>query len=607
MSFSQFKIGVKLGIIFAVLVVMTALTGAFALLQMSTINANSEDIADNWLPSVQYLGEMQFYLSEGRSAELLHAMAIAPEDKQIEAKKLEATRAALVKSGEKFLALLTTPEEKTLWDAYSQQLKAYYDTRTKLIALSDVGPAEMDATSTYLRGDSRTAYYAVMDDVAKMTVVEKAGADAARASAAQTYNGARSTMVVVVLAAVVLAVLLGMWVIRQITRPLAAAVQAAQGFADGDLTHAMHTEGRDEPAQLLRAMETMRINLSQVVANVRQGSEAVATASAEIAQGNHDLSARTEQQASALEETSSSMEELGATVKQNADSARQANQLAMNASTVAIEGGEVVGQVVQTMKGINESSRKIADIISVIDGIAFQTNILALNAAVEAARAGEQGRGFAVVASEVRSLAGRSAEAAKEIKTLIGASVERVEQGTSLVDKAGATMTEVVSSIRRVTDIMGEISAASSEQSAGVSQVGEAVTQMDQATQQNAALVEEMAAAASGLKSQAQELVQVVAVFKLGNEPAARPVSAMAAAPVRSASPPSAPFKGAERRLAAPAKPAAAASPAAKARPAASPKPAPQPSKASPAPQAVAPKTSTKVTPAGGDEDWETF
>jgi methyl-accepting chemotaxis protein len=532
MSFSQFKIGVKLGIIFSVLVVMTALTGGFALVQMGTINGNSEDLAENWLPSVQYLGEMQFYLSESRNAELLHAMAISPEDKQLEAKKLLSNQTGLAKAGEKFQALLNSPAEQTLWDTYSQQLKAYYDTRAKLIALSDVGPAEMDATTTYLHGDSRTGYYAVLATMAKMTSANVTGAEAARTSAAHTYGNARSATVAVVLVAVVLAVLLGVWVIRQITRPLAAAVQAAQGFADGDLTHVMQSDGRDEPAQLLKAMETMRANLSQVVANVRQGSESVATASAEIAQGNHDLSARTESQASALEETAASMEELGSTVKQNADSARQANQLAMNASTVAIQGGEVVGQVVETMKGINESSRKIADIISVIDGIAFQTNILALNAAVEAARAGEQGRGFAVVASEVRSLAGRSAEAAKEIKTLIGASVERVEQGTTLVDKAGATMTEVVSSIRRVTDIMGEISAASSEQSAGVSQVGEAVTQMDQATQQNAALVEEMAAAASSLKSQASELVQVVAVFKLSDAelpqlPGHRPVLAL--------------------------------------------------------------------------------
>ncbi len=277
----------------------------------------------------------------------------------------------------------------------------------------------------------------------------------------------------------------------------------------------LKAEGQDETAQLLRALASMADKLSHIVGGVRQNAEGVATASAEIAQGNHDLSARTESQASALEQTAASMEELSATVKQNADSARQANQLALNASSVAVKGGDVVAQVVDTMKHINDSSRKIFDIISVIDGIAFQTNILALNAAVEAARAGEQGRGFAVVASEVRSLAGRSAEAAKEIKTLIGASVERVEQGTALVDQAGVTMTEVVSSIKRVTDLMGEISAASTEQSQGVAQVGEAVMQMDQVTQQNAALVEEMAAAASSLKSQAQELVSTVAVFKL--------------------------------------------------------------------------------------------
>jgi len=265
------------------------------------------------------------------------------------------------------------------------------------------------------------------------------------------------------------------------------------------------------------ALKATLVRVQNAVASVREGAQTIETASTEIAQGNNDLSARTEQQASALEQTAASMEELSSTVKQNADNARQGNQLALSASSVAVKGGEVVGQVVETMKGINDASRKIADIIGVIDGIAFQTNILALNAAVEAARAGEQGRGFAVVASEVRSLAGRSADAAKEIKTLINTSVERVEQGTSLVDQAGATMTEVVSSIRRVTDIMGEISAASTEQSAGVAQVGEAVTQMDQATQQNAALVEQSAAAAESLKSQAQQLVQAVAVFKLAD------------------------------------------------------------------------------------------
>ena len=295
-----------------------------------------------------------------------------------------------------------------------------------------------------------------------------------------------------------------------------AAVDVCSGSVYvGDLSGQVETRGRDEIGELLQALDAMQTSLIEVVSKVRQGSDSVANASAEIAQGNSDMSARTESQASALEQTAASMEELNGAVKQNADSAREANQLAMNAATVAVKGGTVVGQVVETMKGINESSRKISDIIGVIDGIAFQTNILALNAAVEAARAGERGRGFAVVASEVRSLAGRSADAAKEIKSLINASVDRVEHGTALVDQAGATMTELVDAIRRVTTIMGEISTASSEQALGVSQVGEAVSHMDEVTQQNAALVEEMAAAASSLKNQASDLVDAVSVFKL--------------------------------------------------------------------------------------------
>jgi methyl-accepting chemotaxis protein len=270
-----------------------------------------------------------------------------------------------------------------------------------------------------------------------------------------------------------------------------------------------------DTSSTMAALSAMTQNLARTVQSVRENAESVATASAQIASGNADLSGRTEQQASSLQETASSMDRLGSTVRQNADNARQANQLAMSSSTVAQQGGAMVMQVVDTMKGINDSSRKIADIISVIDGIAFQTNILALNAAVEAARAGEQGRGFAVVASEVRSLAQRSAAAAREIKTLIGASVERVELGTQLVDRAGATMQEIVASIQRVTDIVGEISSASIEQSNGVSQVGQAVSQMDQATQQNAALVEQSAAAADSLREQSQRLVQAVAVFRL--------------------------------------------------------------------------------------------
>jgi methyl-accepting chemotaxis protein len=422
------------------------------------------------------------------------------------------------------------------------------------------------------------------------TALAKSEAAAAE-SASDGAKSATRIAIGVMLLITVVAVLGSVWLSRQIVGALHQAVGLADKVARGDLSSTVAVQGSDEIAELLRSLTTMQQNLVGLVAKVRQGSDSVANASAEIASGNNDLSARTEQQAAALQETASSMAQLGSTVNHSADNARQASQLATNASSVAVRGGAVVSQVVETMKGINDSSRKIADIISVIDGIAFQTNILALNAAVEAARAGEQGRGFAVVASEVRALAGRSAEAAKEIKALIGASVERVEQGSTLVDQAGATMNEVVAAIRRVTDIVGEISAASAEQSSGVAQVGQAVNQIDQATQQNAALVEQMAAAASGLKGQAMELVNAVAVFKLQGGAAMAPPQRPTPAPASLARP------TAPRQLAASSKPA--------------PKPVAKPvvkalAKA-PSPKLAAPPAKAPKAASPADEEWETF
>ncbi len=326
---------------------------------------------------------------------------------------------------------------------------------------------------------------------------------------------AKVVILAVLLASAFLLALVSSHIAALLRRRIGQAQKVAEQVRDGDLATRVVDPAQDEISPLLAALAEMQQSLSRLVGSVRGTAESVATASTQIAQGNLDLSGRTEQQASALQQTAATMDELGTTVRNNADNAKQANQLAQSASTVAAQGGTVVGQVVATMQGISDSSRKIGDIIGVIDGIAFQTNILALNAAVEAARAGEQGRGFAVVASEVRSLAQRSAEAAREIKTLIGRSVEQVEQGTVLVGQAGKTMGEIVGSIQRVRDIVAEISSASVEQSSGVQQVGQSVSQMDQATQQNAALVEQSAAAAESLKSQAQQLVQAVAVFQL--------------------------------------------------------------------------------------------
>ena len=500
---------------------------------------------------------------------------------------IESNIAEIGKLWDSYMATQLTPEEKALATTVTEARSAYVQQglRPAIAALKANDWAETSRINVELLAPLYAKLRAALEPLVKLQVSE---AKKEYDNGVTRYETFRLVAIASIVVGLALGWMFGLALLRSLSRSLKNAVDIAHAVAKGDLTQTIHSQGKDEVAQLLTALEAMTHSLVLVVANVRQGSEGVATASAEIAQGNNDLSARTEQQASALEQTAASMEELGSTVRQNADSARTANQLAVSASTIAVEGGNVVGQVVETMRDINASSRKISDIISVIDGIAFQTNILALNAAVEAARAGEQGRGFAVVASEVRSLAGRSADAAKEIKSLINASVERVEHGTALVDQAGVTMTEVVSSLKRVTDIMGEISAASNEQALGVAQVGEAVTQMDQATQQNAALVEQMAAAASSLKSQAQELVQTVAVFQLGNTPVAR----NSAAPRQAEST----FRAS---LPATRKPAIRSSAAAT--------PQRQP-RLPAAPKALAPpKPPTKAPAAQSDDDWETF
>ena len=512
------KISTRLAGAFCLLVAMLLALAATSLVQLGKLRQDTESITENWLPSVQAISAIDAEVATLRLSTLAHVLStddanMASLDKQI----AEQSR-HLAETRKRYEALINTPEEKKIYDEFSAGWAKYVETNNRALDMSRKN--DNIAATALMEGESRSLYLANKALMDKLVQLNAQGAEAASKGSAETYATSRNILIAVSMAAVVLAFLAAAWLIRSITRPLEQAVQAADRIAGGDLSGQIVVQSQDETGLLLGALQRMQESLASTVRSVRQSAEGVASASSQIASGNNDLSARTEQQASALEETAASMEELGSTVRQNADNARSANQLAVNASTVAVQGGEVVAEVVETMKGINASSNKIADIISVIDGIAFQTNILALNAAVEAARAGEQGRGFAVVASEVRSLAGRSADAAKEIKGLITASVERVGQGTQLVDRAGATMTEVVASIRRVTDIMGEISAASSEQSAGVGQVGEAVTQMDQVTQQNAALVEQMAAAASALNAQAGELVNAVSVFKLSDSAA---------------------------------------------------------------------------------------
>ncbi|WP_289624195.1 methyl-accepting chemotaxis protein, partial [Paracidovorax avenae] len=457
-------------------------------------------------------------------------------------------------------ALAQTDQEKALMADIQKTRVAYLASRDALYKAKREG--RLDEAQRLFTQEFQPLTVQYLKSVQQLLDLQRANIDAALGKVESGYAETRIAVAIATVLALILGAGLGWWITRGITRPLGEAVRVARAVADNDLTSHITTGGRDETGQVLDALRQMNDNLAQVTGRVRQGADSIAVAAREIDAGNQDLSARTERQASALQQTAASIEQLTSAVRQNADSARQANQLAAHASQVAGEGGQVVAGVVQTMGAIDASSRRIADIIGVIDGIAFQTNILALNAAVEAARAGEQGRGFAVVAGEVRALAGRSAEAAKDIKTLIGDSVAKVDEGSQQVAQAGRTMETVVDSIRRVADIMGEISAASAEQSSGIEQVSQAIGQMDQVTQQNAALVEEAAAAAGSLKTQAAMLAEVVAAFRLrdgrgaGTPVASVSVPAPAAKAVSaSAFPPAAAPAAPRPAVAAPARP----------------------------------------------------
>ncbi|WP_081768839.1 methyl-accepting chemotaxis protein [Herbaspirillum sp. RV1423] len=481
--------------------------------------------------------------------------------------------------------LVRSDEGRKIFNALLAQRKVYNDLRNKVFKMKESG----DEAGALAALDSELIP-AMKEYTVRVNAVASHQRDVINLGAATVdaqYRSGRTILIAVGVIALLVGIIASWRLSDGITRPLQRAVQATAAVAAGDLSKPVVVDRKDEVGQLLQGLHDMTQNLLKTVREVRTGADTIATASSEIATGNLDLSSRTEQQAGSLEETASAIEQLTSTVRQNADNAREANQLALSASDVAVQGGAVVGKVVDTMGAINESSRRIVDIISVIDGIAFQTNILALNAAVEAARAGEQGRGFAVVASEVRNLAQRSASAAKEIKTLIGDSVDKVDSGTRLVEQAGKTMTEVVSSVKRVSDIVAEISAATQEQSTGIGEVNRAITQMDQVTQQNAALVEQAAAAAGSLQEQAARLAQVVSVFRLDND------GMMPAAPMKTIAPQPRPVIAAAR---------AAALPAAKAR-------APsRPAMAIAAPQTQTP--SHKKAPAdadNGSEEWETF
>jgi len=516
---SNLKIGRRLALGFGLVLGLLCAMAGVAAWQMGRLAANTDAYATDLVPSFAAQHEVVLALADERRAEYRHILA----GNKAEMDKEQSQIAAFRKTADDLLAkydkeYVSDAEDKRRLDKVRAALVPYYAVWEQLRPLSEqtaTDPAKLAEAVAMMNGASAKAFAAVDLAVQEWWDYNVQLSDGETRSSAQTYSTAKRVLIAMVAAALAVGCAAAMTITRSITGPIGRAVQVASTVAAGDLTSRIAVHGNDETAQLLRALAGMNDSLAQIVGQVRASSDSIATGSAQIATGNADLSQRTEEQASNLQQTAASMEQLSGTVRTSAEAAGHASTLAAGASAAAVEGGEVVGTVVHTMQDIAASSKKIADIIGVIDGIAFQTNILALNAAVEAARAGEQGRGFAVVAGEVRSLASRSAEAAREIKSLIGASVERVEAGARQVDVAGASMADIVARVRRVSELIAEISNASGEQSTGIGQVGNAVAQLDQVTQQNAALVEESAAAAESLRMQAANLADAVKVFRL--------------------------------------------------------------------------------------------
>ena len=589
MNIKNIKISTRLAVCFAVLIAVMCLITGVGMQSLNSISKASNIVVEDRYAKIALAGEIRDNVN---AAARNLRNALLGRNLEEATRYLDRSAAASARTTEamaKIEKLLSTQQGQDLFKAIVEARAAYNGPRDKLRELIKQQQKEVGIEHLFTAViPAQDKYFQVLD---QFVALQKSLMKQSVVETTQTTTSAIALMLSLSCIAIVLCIIAAWWVTRSITRPLNEAVDVASAVAQGDLTIQIGETTRDETGKLLASLKAMNQNLHRIVSEVRSGSDTINTASSEIASGNLDLSSRTEEQAGALEETASAMEELTSTVKQNADNARQANSLAATASDVAVQGGSVVGQVVQTMGEINEASRKIVDIISVIDGIAFQTNILALNAAVEAARAGEQGRGFAVVASEVRTLAQRSASAAKEIKALIDDSVSRVDNGSRLVEQAGATMSEVVASVRRVTDVVAEISAASNEQSDGIEQINHAIVQMDEVTQQNAALVEQAAAAAQSLQEQSGRLVETVSIFKLSSHETPR------AQPARKPVPPKASSKPVAAAPAAPAAPAKAAVAASA--------PAPKALPAKPAASASA-KAGSKAM-AADDGDWEQF